>query len=320
MALTVHAGIHVFTGDFAAADALSEEANGVSAAIGSPDVPYARLTLAAWRGHEPEMSELVEARVRDAAARGEGRTLAASDYGGATLYNGLGRYEDALAAAQQAVEYPGELGFSTWAVVELIEAAIRSGKSELAGDTLERLAGTTRLTGTEWARGIEARSRALLSEGPAAEDRYREAIDRLGRTRVRTDLARAHLLYGEWLRRERRRLEARDQLRTAYGMFASMGADAFADRAARELLATGETARKRTAETTDELTAQETQIARLARDGLSNPEIGARLFISPRTVQYHLHKVFGKLGISSRNELDRVLPLDTGAASDTTAS
>jgi DNA-binding CsgD family transcriptional regulator len=194
-----------------------------------------------------------------------------------------------------------------WAPVELVEAATRSGNPDRAAVALQELAEMTRASGTDWALGIEARSRALLSENEAAERLYREAIDRLGRTRVRVELARAHLLYGEWLRRERRRLDAREQLRTAHELFTAMGIEAFAERAARELLATGERARKRTVETSGQLTAQETQIARLARDGLANSEIGARLFISPRTVEYHLHKVFTKLDISSRNQLDPVL-------------
>jgi DNA-binding CsgD family transcriptional regulator len=194
-----------------------------------------------------------------------------------------------------------------WAPVELVEAATRSGNPDRASVALQELAEMTRASGTDWALGIEARSRALLSESEAAERRYREAIDRLGRTRVRVELARAHLVYGEWLRRERRRLDAREQLRTAHELFTAMGIEAFAERAARELLATGERARKRTVETSGQLTAQETQIARLARDGLANSEIGARLFISPRTVEYHLHKVFTKLDISSRNQLDPVL-------------
>ena len=187
---------------------------------------------------------------------------------------------------------------------------MRSGNPKDAADALQRLSETTRASGSDWGLGIEARSGALVGEGEAAERLYREAIDRLGRTRMRVELARAHLLYGESLRRQRRRLDAREQLRTAHAMFTAMGIEAFADRAARELLATGETARKRTAETTGQLTAQEAQVARLARDGLSNPEIGARLFISPRTVEYHLRKVFTKLDISSRNQLDRVLPSD----------
>jgi DNA-binding CsgD family transcriptional regulator len=195
---------------------------------------------------------------------------------------------------------------------ELIEAAARSGNMLMAGDALQRLADTAQAGGNDWGLGIEARSRALVTEGQAADGLYREAIDRLGRTRLRPELARAHLLHGEWLRRQGRRSQAREQLRTAHGMFDEIGMEAFAERARRELLATGETARKRTAqaavEASQELTAQEAQVARLARDGLSNPEIGARLFISSHTVQYHLSKVFAKLGISSRDQLHRVLP------------
>jgi DNA-binding CsgD family transcriptional regulator len=246
--------------------------------------------------------------------RGEGRAIGAGDYATAVLYNGLGRYADALAAARQAGDHPEDLAFSTWGLVELIEAATRSGKPDLATDALERLSETTFTSGTELALGIEARSRALVSEGEVAEDLYREGIARLGRTRVAALHARAHLVYGEWLRRERRRLDAREQLRTAHEMFASMGAEGFAERAARELLATGETARKRTVETSDQLTAQEAQIARLARDGLSNPEIGAQLFISSRTVEYHLHKIFAKLNISSRHQLEPVLSSDPHTA------
>jgi DNA-binding CsgD family transcriptional regulator len=219
-----------------------------------------------------------------------------------------------LAAAQQACEHPEELLFATWGLVELIEAAARTERTALATDALQRLSDATRASGTDWALGIEARSRALLGEGDAAERFYREAIDRLGRTRVRVALARAHLIYGEWLRRERRRTDAREQLRAAHEMFAAMGAAGFADRAERELLATGETARKRTVETGSQLTPQEAQVARFARDGLSNSEIGARLFISSRTVQYHLHKVFTKLGITSRTQLERVLPSESPVA------
>jgi DNA-binding CsgD family transcriptional regulator len=228
----------------------------------------------------------------------------------ALLYNGLGRYEEALAAAQQASENPHELLFSAWGLVELIEAAVRSGTPDPAADALQRLSDATRASGTDWALGVEARSRALLSDNEAAELLYREAIERLGRTRVRAELARSHLVYGEWLRRQKRRVDAREQLRTAHEMFTAMGMEAFAQRAERELLATGETARKRTVESLDQLTAREAQIVRLARDGLSNPEIGARLFISPKTVEYHLHKVFTKLGVSSRSQLNRVLPVD----------
>jgi DNA-binding CsgD family transcriptional regulator len=195
-------------------------------------------------------------------------------------------------------------------VPELAEAASRTGDIALVEAALEWLSERTRVTPTDWVLGIEARLRALLSEGDVAERFYRESIERLGRTRVRVELARAYLVYGEWLRRENRRIDAREQLRTAHELFASMGAEAFAERARRELSATGETVRKRTVETRGELTAQEAQIARLARDGLSNPEIGTRLFISPRTVQYHLRKVFLKLGIHSRTQLDGALPGD----------
>jgi DNA-binding CsgD family transcriptional regulator len=229
------------------------------------------------------------------------------------LYNGLGRYREALAAAQCASEQD-DLGLYGWALIELVEAAVRSREPELAADALERLAERTDLSGTDWALGIEARSRALLDEGQGAEDLYLEASERLGRCRIKVHLARAHLLYGEWLRRENRRIDARETLRTAYEVFSTMGAEAFAERAARELLATGEKARKRTADTRGQLTAQETQIAELAREGNSNPEIGAQLFISPRTVEYHLHKVFTKLEISSRNELQRVLPSEAREA------
>jgi ATP/maltotriose-dependent transcriptional regulator MalT len=226
------------------------------------------------------------------------------------LYNGLGRYADALVAAQRSSEHPEELVFSTWGLFELIEGATRSGKPDLAADALTQLLDATRASGTDWALGVDAYARALLSENEVAEALYRKAIERLAGTRVRAWLARAHLVYGEWLRRENRRVDAREQLHTAHEMLAAMGAEAFAQRARRELRATGESARARTAETRDELTAQEAQIARLARSGLSNPEIGAQLFISPRTVQYHLHKVFGKLDISSRVQLEAALSSD----------
>jgi DNA-binding CsgD family transcriptional regulator len=229
----------------------------------------------------------------------------------AILCNGLGRYaEAALAARQASQDLPG-LTPSLWALPELVEAAARSGDTQLAADAVGELAETTQPGGTDWGLGIEARCRALVSEGQAAEDLYREAVDRLGRTQLRPELARAHLLYGEWLRRENRRTDAREQLRTAYDLLLAIGMEAFAERARRELLATGEHARKRTPQsavrTGQELTAQEAQVARLALDGLSNPEIATRLFISAHTVQYHLSKVFAKLGISSRGQLHRVL-------------
>jgi ATP/maltotriose-dependent transcriptional regulator MalT len=230
------------------------------------------------------------------------------------LCNGLGQYEDALAAAQEAARHQEEFAAPRWGLVELVEAAARSGASEQASDGLERLSETTRASGTDWALGVEARLRALVSEGDAAEQLYREAIERLSRTRVRLELARARLVYGEWLRRENRRVDARGHLRAAHDAFSRMGAEAFADRARRELLATGETVRRRIDETSDVLTPQEAQIARLARDGFSNPDIGTRLFLSPRTVQYHLHKVFLKLDISSRNQLGRVPSSRLGVA------
>jgi DNA-binding CsgD family transcriptional regulator len=307
MALISRIAVHLNAGELAAAAALNDEAEAVTEATGSHLAPYGALALAAWRGREAEALELIETNVKGVMARGEGQGLALIDWTTAVLYNGLGRYEDALAPAQEAGDHREELPFA-WGLAEFIEAATRSGMPGRAADALERLAETTRASGTDWALGIEARSRALLSEGETAERLYREAIDRLGRTRVRVALARAHLLYGEWLRRERRRLDAREQLRTAHELLSAMGMDAFAERAARELQATGETARKRTVETFYELTAQEAQIARLAGDGHTNPEIAAQLFISPRTVEWHLRNVFAKLGISSRRELRKVLP------------
>jgi DNA-binding CsgD family transcriptional regulator len=226
----------------------------------------------------------------------------------ALLNNGLGRYSKALIAAERACEYPQELGFSTVVLPELIEAASRCGRTELAGQALGRLVETTRAAGTDWALGIEARSGALVSEREAAEDLFREAIDRLRRTTSRMELARAHLLFGEWLRRENRRVEARRELRLAHEMFVEIKAEVFVERTSRELSATGETARKRTVDTRFELTAQEEQIARLAGGGHTNTEIGAELFISARTVEWHLSKVFLKLGIGSRRELRLAMP------------
>jgi DNA-binding CsgD family transcriptional regulator len=312
-ALTARVGAHVTAGELGAAAAVLEEAEAITAATGSQRVSYPALGLAAWRGREAEASKLFATTAKEVVARGEGVGLTAVQWASAVLHNGLGRYDDALAAAQRAAAHPEQLWFSTWALVELIEAAARSGQPERGADALRRLSETTRASGTQWALGIEARSRALLSDGDAADELYREAIDRLAATSVRGELARAHLLYGEWLRRERRRIEARDQLRTAYELFTAMGIEAFGARAGRELLATGETARKRNVETSAQLTARELQIAWLAREGLSNPEIGARLFISARTVEYHLHKVFAKLDISSRTQLHRVLVTGSGA-------
>ena len=307
MALISRIAVHLNAGELPAAAALNEEAQAVTDATASHLAPYGALAIAAWRGREGEAAGLIASNIKEAVARGEGQGLALIDWTSAVLFNGLGRYEDALAPAAQAGAHREELPFA-WGLVEFIEAATRVGLSARATDALQRLSESTRASSSDWALGIEARSRALLSDGDAAELLYREAIDRLGRTRVRVALARAHLVYGEWLRRERRRVDAREQLRTAHNLFSTMGMEAFAERAARELLATGETARKRAGEPFVELTAQEAQIARLARDGHTNPEIGAQLFISPRTVEWHLRNVFAKLGISSRRELRRVVP------------
>jgi DNA-binding CsgD family transcriptional regulator len=307
LALNLRSGIHLFAGEFAAAEALGEEAHAVSDAIGTPGVPYLRLNLAGHRGRPEEASRLTAAGERDAAARGEGRALAVAKYATAVLYNGLARYDDALAAAREATDYPEDLAFFSWGLIELIEAGARCGEAELAAAALGRLSETTAPSGTDWALGVEARCRALVAEGDAAEPLYREAIERLERTRLRVDLARAHLLYGEWLRRERRRLDAREQLRHAHDLFSEIGMEAFAERARVELEATGAHARKRTAETRDDLTPQEAQISRLAADGATNQEIAAQLFISPSTVDYHLRKAFRKLGVKSRHQLDHVL-------------
>jgi DNA-binding CsgD family transcriptional regulator len=301
--------VYAFFGELGAAAAYEEELRAVTEATGIATVPYGALALAALRGHEAELTELIRTTVSDAEARGEGLALTITEFLTGTLNLGLGRYDAALTAVGQAERYHEE-GAAIWALIELIEAAVRSGQPQLAGAALERVTETTRASATEWALSTEARCRALLSEGDAGEtdDLYQKAIEHSGSTSLRVHLARAHLLYGEWLRGERRRREAREQLRTAFEMFNAMGIEAFAGRAERELLAIGDRVRKRSVETRDELTAQEAQVARLARDGLSNAEIGARLFISQHTVAYHLRKVFSKLGVTSRNQLGGVLP------------
>jgi DNA-binding CsgD family transcriptional regulator/tetratricopeptide (TPR) repeat protein len=295
-------------GDFAAAAPVVAEAAAVTEATETRIAPYGAMLLAAYRGREAEASAMIEATINDAVAGGEGLGVQYARWVTAILYNGLGRYEDALDGAWQASEDTPELFLYAWALVELIEAAFMSGKAGLAADALERFAETTAASDSDWGAGVKARSRALLSEGEAAEALYREAIDRLSRTRLRPELARAHLLYGEWLSRRNRRMDARQQLRGAYDMFVSMGADGFADRARHELLATGETVRKRRQDTREELTPQEELIARLARDGRTNLEIGAELYLSSRTVEWHLGHVFTKLGISSRRGLRAALP------------
>ena len=305
--------VHVLCGELSEAESLLVEIRASTAVTGIPAHRYVEIWVAALRGREPELSALVDDFIADAEERGEGFALAFAGQARAVLYNGLGRYGEALAAVREAVDVAPYSELSTpSAVAELVEAAAHVGEHVIAERGLERLMLTTRPSGSDWGLGVEARSRALISEGDVAEHLYEEAIERLRRTRVRVQLARSHLVYGEWLRRERRRVDAREPLRTALEMFTSMGVEAFAGRAERELLATGEHVRKRSVEirveTGDELTAQEAQVARLARDGLSNPEIGERLFISPHTVAYHLRKVFSKLDITSRSQLDRVLP------------
>jgi DNA-binding CsgD family transcriptional regulator len=295
-------------GDFAAAAALIEETAAVCAVTGARNAPFVAMLIAALRGDQAEAGPLIEATIAEAAATGQGIAATYAHWAAAILNNGLGRYADAQTAAEYASQETPALYMSMWALPELVEAAARCGNSQLAAEALDRLAATTRPGGTDFGLGIEARSRALVSEGTAAEGLYREAIDRLGRTKLRPELGRAHLLYGEWLRRADRRTDAREQLREAYEMLTVMGIEGFAGRARRELLATGENVRKRRAETTGDLTAQEAQIARLARDGLSNPEISTQLFLSPRTIEWHLRKVFVKLGISSRRQLRGVLP------------
>ena len=308
-ALNYLARTHILAGELVTATRLVEEDHLMADAVGHPPIADTAMMLAAWRGREREASTLIEAVSREAAARAAPALGRRADYASAVLYNGLGRSASAYDAARRAFERES-MGYGSHVVPELAEAAARTGDLKLLQTVQEWLSERARVTPADWLLGIEARARALLSAGDLAESSYRESIERLGRTRVRAQLARAHLLYGQWLRRQRRRGEAREQLRTAYEMLDAMGIDAFAERASQELLATGETARKRTVETTVELTAQEAQVARLARDGLSNPQIAARLFISARTVQYHLGKVFSKLDITSRSQLAQALPRD----------
>ena len=309
-AITQRFGMHLHAGEFATVAQLVDEFSVLkeATATGLPD--FGTMMLAAWQGRSREAFRLIDEFITDMSERGQGYGVSLPHYTASVLYNGLGRYSDAMASAELASEQRDDLAFANLALAELIEAAVRGGQPGRAAAAMRRLTELTLPSGTAWGLGVAARSRALLSEGDEAERLYREAIGHLSSAPARTELARAHLLYGEWLRRQRRRREAREHLHTARDMLEAMGMDAFAERAGRELRATGETARKRTAATArdEELTAQEAQIARLAREGLSNPEIGTRLFISARTVQYHLGNIFAKLGIASRIQLSHVLP------------
>jgi DNA-binding CsgD family transcriptional regulator/tetratricopeptide (TPR) repeat protein len=308
LALNSRGYAHLFRGELGTASALIDEASAVIEATGAGLTPWGAIALAVLRGRAHDALPLLDAAAAEATGRGEGISLTVIAWARSLLYNGLGVPDHAFAAALEAIDCPTNSAGSAWAMVELIEASARLGELEAAGEAARRFAQIAGAAATDWAIGVNARSHALLSTGATAEQLYGDAIALLGRSPMRVDLARAHLLYGEWLRREHRRTDARTHLRIAHEMFTSMGLEAFAERTRRELLATGVHVDVRTVETGDDLTAQERQIARLARDGLSNVEIGARLFISQHTVAYHLRKVFDKLGIHSRRELAGALP------------
>jgi DNA-binding CsgD family transcriptional regulator len=304
LALSQRVYAHLFAGELTAAASLVDEIRAATETTGSNLAPYGAVGLAALRGREPDAVSLINESRGDVTRRGEGIGLSVLDWAQAVLYNGLARYDEAREAALRVREYPHDLGGPVnWGMVELIEAAVRAGTPELAADARARLAEMATASGTDWALGLAARSEALMVEGQRAEELYVEAVDRLGRTRMAVDLARAHLLYGEWLRRQRRRIDARTQLRTANDLFSDFGTEAFAERARVELEATGEHARRRTVDTLAQLTPQEAQISRLVAQGNTNREIAAQLFISPSTVEYHLRKAFRKLGVKSRTQL-----------------
>ena len=305
-ALDYLAELHTQAGELTQAAALLREGERIDPGVRAATLPYVSLLLAGWHGDAGTAAELSETMARGASERGEGAALTYADYANAVLGNGLGDYAAAARAAHDA-SVVDEIVISPWALYELVEAAARSDQHERAAAAADRLSQIAAACGGDWARGAAARSRALVSGGRLAEDLYRQAIELLGRTRMATHLARARLCYGEWLRRENRRIDARNQLRLAFDAFSSMGADGFAERARRELRATGAKARRRTDDTRADLTPQEEEIAGLARDGRTNAEIGAQLFIGARTVEWHLRKVFGKLDINSRRELDEAL-------------
>ncbi|GAA1859203.1 LuxR family transcriptional regulator [Asanoa iriomotensis] len=307
LALTARAYLLLFSGNLAGAASLTDELTAITEATGGSLAPYGALGLAAFRGDADTGAALLAETRDDVTRRGEGVGLTFAEWAYALLHNSLGDYPRALAAARRATAYAADPGALIWPAPELVESAVRCGQPAVAQDVFGLMSGMRTACGTDWALGIQSRSQALLSEGAEAEQNYRAAIDHLGRTRMRVDLARAHLLYGEWLRRERRRTDARERLRTAYDLFAGIGATAFAARAERELNAAGGRTHPRSTSGEQHLTTQEAQIARMAGEGLSNPEIATRLFISARTVQYHLRKVFTKLGITSRTQLPRVL-------------
>jgi DNA-binding CsgD family transcriptional regulator/tetratricopeptide (TPR) repeat protein len=303
LALSQRVFVHLFAGELTTAASLVDEIRAATEATGVNLTPYGAVGFVALRGREPEAVALIDESRVDATRRGEGIGLSVLDWAQAVLYNGLGRYDEARAAALRVAEYPHDLSTSNWGMVELIEAAVRAGTPELAADARSRLAEMARVSGTDWALGIAARSEALFVEDQGAEELYVEAVERLGRSRIAVDLARAHLVYGEWLRRQRRRIDARKQLRTAHDLFSDFGMEAFAERARVELEATGEHAPNRIVDPLGQLTPQEAQISRLVAQGNTNREIAAQLFISASTVEYHLHKVFRKLDVKSRTQL-----------------
>jgi ATP/maltotriose-dependent transcriptional regulator MalT len=308
IALNGRGQVVTYCGDFETATSLAAEKDIVNEVTGIRLAATCDLLLAGYRGRPADAVPLFTATIEDSTARGEGLAVQLANSSAAVLHNGLGHYAEALAVAEPAIEDTYQPLTAQLVLPELIEAAVRTGRADLAREALDRLSAMTTIEGSDWAKGLEARSRALVSEGQEAEHCYAEAIGRLGRTPLRPELARAHLLYGEWLRRENRRLDARHQLHAAYHLLAAMGAEAFAERARRELLATGEKVRKREVDTYSQLTPQEEHIVRLARDGRTNPEIAAELFISTRTVEWHFRKVFAKLGISSRRDLHNTVP------------
>jgi DNA-binding CsgD family transcriptional regulator len=307
VALNILTEAAAFGGEFEWAERLIVEADAVTEATGTQVLQYGALFLRAWQGREADVWRLADVTIRDATAGGQGTAIEFADHARALILNGRGRYREALRPAQDAADATPEMTVAGWGLVELVEAAAKCGDLDVARSALERIEERNSVIATDWGLGTQARSRALLSTGDTADSLYREAIDHLARTRLRPELARAHLLYGEWLRRENRRADARKQLRTAHDMLTAIGMEAFAERARRELAAAGDKARKPGVETITTLTAQEAYIARLARDGRTNPEIGAQLFLSARTVEWHLHKIYGKLGIGSRGDLSAAL-------------